>query len=237
MARGIEGNEVATPKPSLKKSTSSASASQSQKGQRTILGFFQKKSADAPPSSSPAPSTVKPSPAPPLAAAPSSDGAAPSSPPLASSPIARVNGGKNKENGVSSSATSISDRDTDAAGHQEGPEPVSSPPRKVSSTVSVIFIPPLTHIIQNKKPVNYAESEDEDDEVILKPRSTNAASRAAKRRKIALDDSDDDFAMDDAMESVMTQIDGTITFRLPQYQSRKSLTCDRRHGRLHRARR
>lgn len=75
-------------------------------------------------------------------------------------------------------------------------------------------------MIQNKKPVSYAESEDEDDEVILKPRSTNAASRAAKRRKIALDDSDDDFAMDDAMESAMTQIDdGTAPFPLPQHQS------------------
>lgn len=137
MARGIEGNEIATPKPTLKKSTSSASASASQKGQRTILGFFQKKGGAGPASSSPAaPSTVRPSPAtatrkPGLTPAPSSDAGAPSSPPLPSSPILKANSGKNKENGLPSPASSTPDLDADAVGRQEGPEPASSPPRKV----------------------------------------------------------------------------------------------------------
>ena len=79
MARGIEGNEIATPRvPKLQKSTSSAS--QSAKQQKSILGFFQRKTA---PASSPA--------------APS-DVAAASSPPPQSSPApANFNG---KENGA-----------------------------------------------------------------------------------------------------------------------------------------
>ena len=47
MARGIEGNEVSTPRPpTLKKSPSS---SQPEKSQKTLLGFFQKKSSQTPP--------------------------------------------------------------------------------------------------------------------------------------------------------------------------------------------
>ena len=42
MARGVEGNEISTPRPpTLKKSTSS---SQPEKNQKTLLGFFQKSS-------------------------------------------------------------------------------------------------------------------------------------------------------------------------------------------------
>lgn len=79
MARGIEGNEIATPRvPKLQKSASSAS--QSAKQQKSILGFFQRKTA---PASSPA--------------APN-DAAAASSPLPQSSPApANFNG---KENGV-----------------------------------------------------------------------------------------------------------------------------------------
>jgi DNA mismatch repair protein MSH6 len=82
MARGIEGNEIATPRvPKLQKSASSAS--QPAKQQKSILGFFQRKTA-------PASSPVAPSD---TAAA-----AAASSPPPQSSPApANFNG---KENGV-----------------------------------------------------------------------------------------------------------------------------------------
>jgi DNA mismatch repair protein MSH6 len=52
MVRGVEGNEMSTPRPSQKKQP--PSASQSGKGQKSILGFFQKKSTNSP---SPAPST------------------------------------------------------------------------------------------------------------------------------------------------------------------------------------
>lgn len=55
MARGVEGNEMSTPRPSLKKQPSSVS--QSGKGQKSILGFFQKKSTNSP---SPAPSDATP---------------------------------------------------------------------------------------------------------------------------------------------------------------------------------
>lgn len=81
MARGIEGNEIATPRvPKLQKSVSSAS--QSAKQQKSILGFFQRKTA---PASSPAVPTDTVT-------------AAASSPPPQSSPApANFNG---KENGV-----------------------------------------------------------------------------------------------------------------------------------------
>lgn len=81
MARGIEGNEIATPRvPKLQKSVSSAS--QSAKQQKSILGFFQRKTA-------PASSPVAPN---------DTAAAAASSPPPQSSPApANFNG---KENGV-----------------------------------------------------------------------------------------------------------------------------------------
>jgi hypothetical protein len=45
MARGIEGNEVSTPKPAAKKIVAS---SKSEKGQRSIVSFFQKASTSTP---------------------------------------------------------------------------------------------------------------------------------------------------------------------------------------------
>ena len=50
---------------------------------------------------------------------------------------------------------------------------------------------------QAKKVVNYAESEDEDDEDEFKPldvKARRAARRPAKRRKTVADDDDDDFS-------------------------------------------
>lgn len=69
---------------------------------------------------------------------------------------------------------------------------------------------PALTISKGKKKVNYAESEDEEDEDVLKSRSTNvAAGRATKRRKISVpDDSDDEFGMDEATENAMTQAEG-----------------------------
>jgi len=58
---------------------------------------------------------------------------------------------------------------------------------------------------QSKKIVNYAESDNEDDEV-LKPLLTNGPSkRPSKRRKFSLEDSDDEFEVDAAMEEAMAE--------------------------------
>lgn len=43
MARGIEGNEISTPKPLSIQKSSSSSQSNPVKNQKTLLGFFQKK--------------------------------------------------------------------------------------------------------------------------------------------------------------------------------------------------
>lgn len=65
-------------------------------------------------------------------------------------------------------------------------------------------------ILQAKKQVNYAESdaEDDDDEP-FKALSSNAASRRGiKKRKIVLEDSDDEFGLDDATEAALVAVDG-----------------------------
>ncbi|KAK8195973.1 DNA mismatch repair protein msh6 [Zalaria obscura] len=197
MARGIEGNEIATPKPpKLQKTTSSAS--QSGKQQQTLFGFFQKKSGPASSPSAPPKPSVPPNVSSKTSAIPKSSASitpAPSSQPgVASSPPVSSQEssvrGKNKENGLLSPLAS--EVGIGADGLQEGPElALSSPSRKA------------------KKKISYAESNSEDeDEEPLKPRSSNARGRAAKRRKISVDDdSDDEFAMDDAMEAAMTQAD------------------------------
>jgi len=139
MARGIEGNEIATPKPQLKKSTSSLSASQSQSKQKSILGFFQKKTGAA---ASPSSSTVKPSPAldgpSTFTQAPSSDVGDRSSPPLVSSPIARVTDGKNKENGMAFLVLPRWTSNANTAVDPEGPHFTSSPPRKVRHSIEYL---------------------------------------------------------------------------------------------------
>jgi len=117
MARGIEGNELSTPRPSASKKQ--APSSQSKKNQKSILGFFQKKSdagsspitKSSPPAASPA-STIR---APiskkisagydssaALTPAPSSDAPEPSSPVYSESDDGK---GKNKENGLLSPVT------------------------------------------------------------------------------------------------------------------------------------
>ena len=106
MVRGIEGNEMSTPRPSQKKKP--ASASQSAKNQKSILGFFQKKSTNspspAPPGSSPLTKNVTTSfGKQQLATPPQSRTPIPSSDvPEHSSPIKQdheLTVGRNKENG------------------------------------------------------------------------------------------------------------------------------------------
>ncbi|CAI6336012.1 unnamed protein product [Periconia digitata] len=181
MVRGIEGNEMSTPKSSSQKKKQPASGSQSMKGQKSILGFFQKKSTNSP---SPAPSdskTVKQqSPVSTLSKSfskahvdltpqPSSDPVLPSSPIKQEKDTAS---GKNKENGVGVAA--------------------SSPSRKA------------------KKTVNYAESDDddEDEDDVFKPIANGARKgRLLKRRKVVSDDSDDEFGLDDATQQAILEDD------------------------------
>jgi DNA mismatch repair protein MSH6 len=119
MARGIEGNEVSTPKPpSLKKSNSS----QNEKNQRTLFGFFQKKESQSSQATSQASvASHKSSPIPAkssgkrngvrqgstttLTPAPSSDAPAPPSPELDPTPLTASNGLENQENGLPSPIT------------------------------------------------------------------------------------------------------------------------------------
>jgi DNA mismatch repair protein MSH6 len=96
MARGIEGNEVSTPKPTLKKTPSaSQSKNKSSQGQRSILGFFSKQGATPNPVLKAKESGSQ------LTPDPSSDAAAPSSP-----LDAVAEPGRNKENGLPSPSSS-----------------------------------------------------------------------------------------------------------------------------------
>jgi len=179
MVRGVEGNEMSTPKASQKKQP--ASASQSAKSQKSILGFFQKK-----PTNSPTPATsntvpeiqtpnstltnksfAKPRTA--LTPVPSSDA------PDHSSPIKQereLTVGRNKENEVAGVAISSSSR-------------------------------------KARKAVNYAESDDDEDEDdVLGPIANNARSRAMKRMRVSVeDDSDDEFGLDAATQQAMMDDD------------------------------
>ena len=137
MVRGIEGNEMSTPRPKQKKE--SASASQSGKNQKSILGFFQKKSANSPASSSSDPITARKTPTSTLdkkafTKLPASITPIPSSDaPDLSSPIKQeteLTVGRNKENGLLSPVTPL-----DGEANRFSPEVAgvafSSPSRKV----------------------------------------------------------------------------------------------------------
>lgn len=57
-----------------------------------------------------------------------------------------------------------------------------------------------------KKTVNYAESESDDDHVVLKPSNGNRLQRRpSKRRRISPEDSDDEFGFDEATEAAMAE--------------------------------
>jgi hypothetical protein len=138
MVRGIEGNEMSTPRSSSQKKQP-ASASQSSKSQKSILGFFQKKSTNSPSPAPPAATPVKKTPAssfskkaftkvgPALTPQPSSD------PALPSSPIRQgqeSGSGKNKENGLQSPVASTGAKANGVLLEVAGIA-VSSPSRKV----------------------------------------------------------------------------------------------------------
>lgn len=146
MGRGIEGSEMSTPRPSTVKKPSSSS--QSNKTQKSILGFFQKKSESG---SSPA---TKPSPTLPSSAkslvispkkaisrpssaindltpAPSSDALEPSSPTYGANEYAR---GRNKENGLPSPVTPADMTGADGISKEvAGVASLSSPSHRVSA--------------------------------------------------------------------------------------------------------
>ncbi|KAF2264382.1 DNA mismatch repair protein Msh6 [Lojkania enalia] len=179
MARGIEGNEMSTPRQSQKKQP--ASGSQPNKNQKSILGFFQKSTASPSPTplsqtsakKTPTSTLSKKSftrPAPPstLTPTPSSDAPEPSSPLRADDDQVE----KDKENEI----TAV---------------PFSSPSRKA------------------RKAINYAESDNDDDEdEVLRPIANNGRkARPAKRRKISVEDSDDEFDLDAATQQAMVEDD------------------------------
>lgn len=117
MARGVEGNQLSTPRPSASKKQ--APSSQSNKSQKSILGFFQRKpdtgsspiTESSPLAASPASTIQAPISKKILAGydssaalmpAPSSDAPEPSSPVYSESDDGK---GKNKENGLLSLVT------------------------------------------------------------------------------------------------------------------------------------
>lgn len=139
MVRGVEGNEMSTPRPSQKKQP--PSGSQSTKNQKSILGFFQKKSTNSP---SPAPSQPTPAkqtptptlskrsfprPPPSLTPVPSSDAIEPSSP-IRQEEVTPVATGRNKENGLPL-CISTPDTETDRVVSEVAGVALSSPSRKV----------------------------------------------------------------------------------------------------------
>ena len=117
MPRGIEGNEIASTKKPAPKLSSQPSAS---KGQKTLLGFFQKTQGT--------PQVKKDSSIGFSSPAPSSDPIARSSPPHSETPT--TSNGKNKENGLLTPATHTSTPSADRLISEVEGLP-SSPIRKV----------------------------------------------------------------------------------------------------------
>jgi DNA mismatch repair protein MSH6 len=144
MVRGVEGNEMSTPRSSQKKQP--PSGSQSAKNQKSILGFFQKKATNSPSPGPSDPTSVKkalvssqskPTFSRPRAAitpVPSSDAPVPSSPIKQEQDFTQ---GKNKENGLLSSVTG-----SDVAANRDPSEvagvAVSSPSRKVHRAPCIV---------------------------------------------------------------------------------------------------
>ncbi|KAH7119889.1 muts domain V-domain-containing protein [Dendryphion nanum] len=179
MARKFEGDDMSTPRASQKKKEAPPSGSQSSKTQKSILGFFQKKSTNSP-SSGPSPATKTPASslskpaftrvgrASALTPQPSSDAPEPSSPIKVES---EGTSGKNKENEVAEVA-------------------LSSPSRKV------------------KRSINYAESDDDEEDEVFKPIANNSRKgRATKRQRVTLEDSEDEFGLDEATQQAMLEDD------------------------------
>jgi hypothetical protein len=146
MVRGVEGNEMSTPRPSQKKQP--PPSSQSAKSQKSILGFFQKKSTNSP---SPAPSQPTPAkqtptptlskksfsrPPPSLTPIPSSDAPEPSSPIRKHEEDTPVATGRNKENGLPPQIYTPN-TETDRVVSEVAGVALSSPSRKVCTNTYV----------------------------------------------------------------------------------------------------
>jgi DNA mismatch repair protein MSH6 len=72
--------------------------------------------------------------------------------------------------------------------------------------------------MQGRKAVNYAES-DEDEDDVLGPIANNSRARATKRRRVSVDDdSDDEFGLDAATQAAMIE-DGTFQKCISALQS------------------
>jgi DNA mismatch repair protein MSH6 len=127
MARGLEGNEVGTPKP--KASLQKSSSSQSNKGQRSILGFFTKQGSATPkPAFNPKQEATSGQ----LTPAPSSDAIGPTSSPIEAAAAKTVESEKNKENGLLSPLSSSQpDGGADGGVEELNGVTTSSPIRKV----------------------------------------------------------------------------------------------------------
>jgi len=135
MARGIEGNEMSTPKPKPK-----LVSSQSSGNQKSILGFF-KKAGPSPASAAAAtaksvtskgvaPDTVE-------RAIPTPTSSIEATLPSSPTPIDQnIKAGGNKENGLPSPVTSELNEDADGAAKEGPSEQYSSPSRRVSSLCS-----------------------------------------------------------------------------------------------------
>ncbi|KAI9656230.1 MAG: DNA mismatch repair protein msh6 [Bathelium mastoideum] len=196
MARGIEGNEVSTPRPpTLKKSTSS---SQPEKNQKTLFGFFQKSSQTPPVASQSSDTSTKGVPKPSKAKAkrngshagfnanltPASSSDAPEAPsPETALPHHDKKGLiEDQENGLPSPIT---------------PAEVKADAVLSKDNVASSFYSPSR---KAKKAVNYAESENsegDDDDDVFKPLPNNTTNgRASKRRKVSIEESEDEYDMD-----------------------------------------
>jgi len=129
MARGIEENEISTPKPTLKKPSSS---SKTDTKQRSIASFFQKL-----PNATPAapPSSSRHHAATPLTPAASSEAA---NSPISAKPF--VERSRNKENRLPSPFTPTEDvKPLDASQEDVDGKLVSSPSRKVKLQASILL--------------------------------------------------------------------------------------------------
>ncbi|KAF1934058.1 DNA mismatch repair protein Msh6 [Didymella exigua CBS 183.55] len=188
---------MSTPRPSQKKQP--PSSSQSAKGQKSILGFFQKKSTNSPsPASQPTPTRQMPTPTvskkpfsrPPPALTPvaNSDAPEPSSPIREEEEDTPIATGRNKEIGLPS-RVSTPGIETGRVASEIAGVALGSPSRK------------------NRKAVNYTES-DEDEDAVLGPVTNNSRARATKRQRLsAEDDSDDEFGLDAATQAAMVEDD------------------------------
>jgi len=65
---------------------------------------------------------------------------------------------------------------------------------------------------QARKAVSYAESESEDEEFLRQLSVNKTNGRAAKRRKVSIEESEDEFGVDAEMEEAMANDDGEYMF-------------------------